>query len=324
MHVLVTGAAGMLGRKLVTRIANEGVAGQKIAKLSLADVVAAPVPEGFAGEAETFAGNLAAPGEAARWVAGRPDMVFHLAAVVSAEAETDFEKGYAVNLDGTRALFDAIRAFGEGYAPRVVMASSIAVFGAPFPDKIGDEFLNAPLTSYGAQKVMGELLLSDYTRRGIFDGVALRLPTLVVRPGKPNKAASGFFSSILREPLVGQEALLPVADDVRHWFASPRSAAGFFTHAAAMDTASIGPRRALNMPGLSATVGEMIEALGRVAGSDAVARIRRVEDKMTARMVAGWARDFDPVRARALGFTADASVDEIIRIHIEDDLGGSL
>ncbi|MBW7921127.1 MAG: SDR family oxidoreductase [Rubellimicrobium sp.] len=322
MHVLITGAAGMLGRKIVAQIAAGGIGGQAVTRLGLADVVPAPVPAGFAGTVDALTGNLADAGVAAAWLAGKPDVILHLAAVVSAEAESDFDKGYAVNLDGTRALFDGIRALG--YHPRVVMASSIAVFGAPFPEKIGDEFFNAPLTSYGTQKAMADLLLSDYTRKGIFDGVALRLPTLIVRPGKPNKAASGFFSSILREPLVGQEALLPVGDDVRHWFASPRRAAGFFAHAAAMDTARIGPRRALNMPGLSATIGEMIEALRRVAGSDAVACIRRVDDPVTEGIVAGWARDFDPVRARALGFVADASLDEIIRIHIEDDLGGSL
>lgn len=322
MHVLITGAAGMLGRKLTARITAEGIGGQPVTRLTLADIVAAPAPAGFTGRIESVAGDMATAGTAAAWLADRPDVIMHLAAVVSAEAEADFDKGYAVNLDGTRALFDSIRALD--YRPRVVMASSIAVFGGPFPDRIDDEFLCAPLTSYGTQKAMAELLLSDYSRKGIFDGVALRLPTLIVRPGKPNKAASGFFSSILREPLIGQEAMLPVPDDTRHWFASPRSAAGFFVHAAAMDTAAIGPRRALNMPGLSATVAEEIEALGRVAGSDAVARIRREHDEMTARMVAGWARDFDTARALALGFTADGSLDEIIRIHIEDDLGGQV
>ncbi len=321
MHVLITGAAGMLGRKLTAQVVAGGIAGQPVARLTLADIVAPPAPTGFDGKVDLLAGDLAAPGVAAGWIEARPGLILHLAAVVSAEAETDFDKGYAVNLDGTRALFDAIRA--QGYMPRVVMASSIAVFGAPFPDRIGDEFLTAPLTSYGTQKEISELLLSDYSRKGILDGVALRLPTLIVRPGTPNKAASGFFSSILREPLVGQEAILPVDEDVRHWFSSPRRAAGFFTHAAGMDTARIGPRRALNMPGVSATVAEMIEALGRVAGSDAVARIRRERDEMIAAIVAGWARDFDPVRARALGFQADDSLDEIIRIHIEDDLGGS-
>ncbi len=196
-------------------------------------------------------------------IAGRPDMIFHLAAIVSGEAEADFEKGYKVNLDGTRALFEAIRLESNKapYRPRVVFASSIAVFGTPFPEKIGDEFFTTPLTSYGTQKAISELLLSDYSRRGFFDGIGIRLPTICIRPGKPNKAASGFFSNILREPLVGEEAILPVDESVRHWFASPRSAVGFFVHAAKLDLDQVGARRNLSMPGLSALVGEEIAAL---------------------------------------------------------------
>jgi nucleoside-diphosphate-sugar epimerase len=259
-------------------------------------------------------------------VASRPDTIFHLAAIVSGEAEADFDKGYAINLDGTRFLFDAIRleSMKSHYKPRVVFSSSIAVFGAPFPEKIGDEFFTTPLTSYGTQKAIGELLLSDYSRRGFFDGIGIRLPTICIRPGKPNKAASGFFSNILREPLVGQEAVLPVSEDVRHWHASPRSAVGFLLHAATMDLGQLGWRRNLSMPGLSATVGEQIEALRRVAGEKAVKLIRREPDPMIAKIVSGWARDFDTSRAASLGFTAERSFDEIIRVHIEDELGGRL
>jgi nucleoside-diphosphate-sugar epimerase len=240
--------------------------------------------------------------------------------VVSGEAEADFEKGYRVNLEGTLRLFEAIRAIGDGYRPRVVFTSSIAVFGAPFPEAIGDEFLSAPLTSYGTQKAVGELLLSDYSRRGFFDGVGLRLPTICVRPGKPNKAASGFFSGIIREPLAGQEALLPVPRSVRHWFASPRAAVGFLLHAAQIDTGRLGNRRNLSMPGVSVTVGEQIEALRRVAGEDAVRRIREAPDPTIQRIVEGWPRNFDARRALELGFRADASFDEIIRIHVADEL----
>src|SRR5918996_1334306 len=214
--------------------------------------------------------------------ARRPDLIFHLAAVVSGEAEADFEKGYRVNLDGTRRLFEAIRK--ENYKPRVVFTSSIAVFGAPFPEAIGDEFLNAPLTSYGTQKAICELLLSDYSRRGFFDGVGLRLPTICVRPGKPNKAASGFFSGIIREPLAGQEAVLPVDDSVLHWHASPRSAVGFLIHAAGLTAEQLGPRINLTMPGVCCTVGEQIEALRRIAGDTAVARIRREPDDLIKRI----------------------------------------
>ena len=204
-------------------------------------------------------------------------VIVHLAAVVSGEAEADFEKGYAVNFDGTRALFEAIRA-QPGYRPRVIFASSIAVYGTPFPEPIPDDFHLTPLTSYGTQKAMCELLLADYSRRGFIDGIGLRLPTVCIRPGAPNKAASGFFSNILREPLAGKEAVLPVEDDVRHWHASPRAAVGFFRHAMRLDLARLGDRRSLAMPGLSATVAEQIEALRRAAGEKAVKLIRREPD----------------------------------------------
>jgi nucleoside-diphosphate-sugar epimerase len=197
------------------------------------------------------------------------------------------------------------------------------VFGAPFPDAIGDEFFHTPLLSYGTQKAIGELLLADYTRRGFMDGIGIRLPTICIRPGLPNKAASGFFSNILREPLAGKEAVLPVSEDVRHWHASPRSAVGFLLHAATMDSAVAGARRNLTMPGLSATVGEEIAALKRVAGDKVAARIKREPDQFIMGIVAGWPRNFDAKRAVQLGFTtAEKTFDDIIRIHIEDELGG--
>ncbi|HEU4442764.1 MAG TPA: D-erythronate dehydrogenase [Burkholderiales bacterium] len=305
--ILIIGAAGMIGRKLSARLAKDG-AGQLI----LHDVVP------FAGSSAVS--DLSMPGEAEKLVASRPDVIFHLAAIVSGEAEADFEKGYRINLDGTRRLFEAVRKVGNGYKPRMVFASSIAVFGAPFPEAIGDEFLNAPLTSYGTQKAIGELLLSDYSRRGFFDGIGIRLPTICVRPGKPNKAASGFFSGILREPLSGQEAVLPVPESVRHWFASPRAAIEFLLHAASIDTAKLGTRRNLSMPGISATVGEQIEALRKVGGEKAVRLIRRQPDPAIMRIVEGWPQNFDARRASALGFRADRSFEEIIRIHVEDEL----
>ncbi len=326
MHVMIIGAAGMIGRKLVERLAAEpGALGHEIARVTLVDMVEPAAPAALSAISATLALDLSSEGSAERLVAARPDVIFHLAAIVSGEAEADFEKGYRVNLDGTRALFEAIRQEGrrERYAPRVIFASSIAVFGQPFPERIGDEFFTTPLTSYGTQKAICELLLADYTRRGFFDGIGIRLPTICVRPGAPNKAASGFFSNILREPLAGREAVLPVDENVRHWFASPRSAVGFFVHAARMDTNRIGPRRNLTMPGLSALVGEEIEALGRVAGAKAVGLIRREPDAVIRAIVAGWPTNFDARRARELGFTAEASFDEIIRIHIEDELGGN-
>lgn len=326
MHILIIGAAGMVGRKLTTALVKSGrVGGKAILRLTLADVVK-PESVAYAGLVETVAADLSAPGEAAKLVASRPDLIFHLAAIVSGEAEADFDKGYRINLDGTRYLLEAIRQEGmqSAYVPKLVFTSSIAVFGAPFPEAIGDEFFSTPLTSYGTQKAICELLLNDYSRRGFVDGIGIRLPTIVIRPGKPNLAASGFFSNILREPLVGQEAVLPVSRDVRHWFASPRAAVGFLIHAAELDTEQLGWRRTLSVPGLSATVGEEIEALRRVAGDKAVTLIKDVPDEKIMSMVAGWPRKFDARRAAALGFKAESSFDEIIRIHIDDELGGRI
>jgi nucleoside-diphosphate-sugar epimerase len=324
MRLLVIGAAGMIGRKLVERLTRDGVlADEPISSMVLVDVVPAsavndrcPVP------IETVAADLARPGVAQEVLHGRPDVIFDLAAVVSGEAETDFEKGYRVNLDATRWLFDAIGAVGGGYRPRMVFSSSIAVFGPPFEDVIGDEQATSPATSYGTQKAIAELLLSDYTRRGMMDGVAIRLPTICVRPGEPNLAASGFFSNIIREPLDGRPAVLPVSLDVRHWFASPRSAVGFLLHAASLDGELIGKRRCLTMPGVSATVAMQIESLRRAAGDGAVALIRQEPDQAIARIIESWPRAFDARRARELGFRAESDFDEIVRVHIEDELGG--
>src|ERR1700682_4783821 len=221
MHILVIGAAGMIGRKLVERLLREKkLGGKAISKLSLQDVVPPLEPREKPFEISTRTGDLSVPGEAAALVADNPDVIFHLAAIVSGEAETDFEKGYRINLDGTRFLYDAIRA--RAYLPRIVFPSSAAVYGAPFDGAIRDDFHLTPLTSYGTQKAIGELLLADYTRRGFLDAIGIPLPSIVVRPGRPNKAASGFFSSIIREPPNGEEAVLAVEERVLHWHASPR------------------------------------------------------------------------------------------------------
>lgn len=323
MRILITGAAGMIGVKLARHLASAGHLGARpISTLQLTDVVMPTAPTGFAGEVDATAADLSAPGVAAQLIAKRPDVIFHLAAVVSGEAEADYEKGYRVNLDSTRELFEAVRTEGlkAPYRPRVIFSSSLAVFGSPLPDAIEDDFLTAPLTSYGTQKAMGELLLNDLSRRGIFEGVTIRLPNICVRPGKPNKAASGFFSSIIREPLSGAESILPVSDDVRGWHASPRAAVGFLAHAAVIDLSSLGARRALNMPGLSVSVGEQIEALRELAGEAAVKLIRRQPDATVARIVGGWPKAFRPERARALGFHAENSFQDIIRIYMQDEL----
>src|SRR6266513_2163680 len=279
-RILVIGAAGMVGRKLLQRLAQDGsLGGSQITHATLHDIVAPQPPRDAAFQARSVASDLSLAGEADKLVAERPSVIFHLAAIVSGEAEADFEKGYRVNLDGTRQLFEAIRKVGAGYKP-----------------------------------------LSVYTRRGFFDGIGIRLPTVCVRPGKPNRAASGFFSGIIREPLNGQQAVLPVSEDVRHWHASPRAAVGFLLHAAALAGERIGPRRNLTMPGLSVTIAEQIAALRRVAGDAPARLIRREPDPAIMRIVKGWPENFDAKRARELGFQADASFEDIIRIYIEEEL----
>ena len=319
MRVLVTGAGGMIGGRLVKRLLRNGtLRGEPIAGLTALDVHA-PEHEGtFA--VDNVAGDVSDFALCRDLVEEAPDVVFHLAAVVSGQAEEEFETGYRVNLDGTRHLLEAIRLKGHGYRPRVVFASSIAVFGAPYPDgAIPDTFHQTPLTSYGTQKAIGELLLADYSRRGFVDGVGLRFPTIVVRPGAANRAASGFFSAIIREPLAGRRANLPVGRDVRHHFASPRSAVEACVHAAELDTARLGDRRTVTLPGVSATVEEELEALRRVAGDGAVALVSEEPDPAVARIVKGWPEAFEARRARELGFRAEEDFDAIVRAYMEDE-----
>ncbi|MDI6024756.1 SDR family oxidoreductase [Corticibacterium sp. UT-5YL-CI-8] len=322
MNILIIGAAGMIGRKLTRALIDKGeINGKPVERLVLADIMQPTAPD-FRGTVETVEADLSQPDIAASLISSRPDLIFHLAAIVSGEAEADFEKGYRVNLDGTLSLFEAIRKAGleQPYMPRLVFTSSLAVFGSPLPDIIGDSQCLTPLTSYGTQKAISELLLADYSRKGFLDGIGIRLPTISIRPGKPNKAASSFFSSILREPLIGEEAVLPVSESVRHWFASPRTAISFLLHAAEIDTAPLGQQRSITMPGLSATVGDQIAALRRAAGNAAVKLIRREPNAAVAEIIDGWPRSFDAQRGEALGFKAESSFDDIIRVHIEDEL----
>ena len=323
MHVLITGAAGMIGRKLTERLARDGALNdQAITALTLLDVVPPAKPASFAGRVPLITGDLAEAGTAEKAIVPRPAVIFHLAGVPSGGAEIDFTLGYHANMDGLRALLEAVRRAASGYRPKIVYSSSMAVFGAPFPPSIPDDFHLTPLTSYGSAKAIAELLLADYTRRGFCEGVGLRLPAICVRPGKPNRAASGVFSSIIREPLAGEEALLTIPEDVLHTHASPRAAVRYLLHAASLPQAALGPRINLSMPGVSCTVGEQIAALRRIAGERVAARIRRAVDPLVATIVAGWPERADAARARELGFTPETSFDEIVRIHIEDELGG--
>ncbi|MEP2139336.1 MAG: NAD-dependent epimerase/dehydratase family protein, partial [Erythrobacter sp.] len=255
---LIIGGGGMVGQKLAYALAASPIAPDDT--VTLFDL---GFPEEGAPAAKRVIGNATDAALIKSLVATRPDTIFHLAAIVSGQAETDFDLGWQVNMAAFQTFLEAVRsehvASGGTYRPRVIFTSSIAVFGPPFPEKIDDAFLCAPQTSYGAQKAISELLLNDYIRKGFCDGMSIRLPTICVRPGKPNLAASSFFSGIIREPLNGQEAILPVDTDVRHWHASPRSAAGFLHHAATLDTSHLGNRRAMNLPGVSCTVEEQIE-----------------------------------------------------------------
>ena len=321
MRVLILGGGGMVGQKLAHKLLAEGLDGTPV-HLTLHDMA---FPDGGAGT-DRRVGNLSTAAEGAALAAERFDVIYFLASIVSGEAETNFDLGWQVNLWPMWHFLEALRAqhraTGGAYVPRVVFTSSIAVFGGPYPDKIGDDFLTSPQTSYGAQKASCELLVQDFSRKGFIDGMSLRLPTICVRPGKANLAASSFFSGIIREPLNGQEAILPVADTVRHWHASPRSAAGFLAHAGTLDTARLENRRALNLPGISCTVAEQIEALRDVAGNNVVALIKPQPDAAIAKIVDGWPRNFAPDRAKALGFQAETSFREIVDVYVAEDLPG--
>jgi len=321
MRVLILGAGGMIGAKLAQRLADDGqLAGQQIQTLDLVDLAEPPVPTGDVSCARR-AVDITRDGALQDLIAARPDVIFHLAAMVSGAAEQDFEGGYLVNVDASRALFEAIRHahLADGYRPRLIFASSLAVYGAPLPDPVPDDQIRTPRSSYGTQKAIVELLLDDYTRRGFFDGVGLRLPTIVIRPGKPNAAASGFFSGILREPLAGQPSVLPVSREVKHWLASPRAAVGFLVHAAGLEPEAFGPRRTLTMPGVTTTVGGQIEALERAAGKGASALIKDVPDPTIIKIIETWPRAFATERATELGFVAESSVDDLIAVYLEDD-----
>jgi nucleoside-diphosphate-sugar epimerase len=331
MRVAIVGANGMIGRKLAAWLGRTAqLAGHEIETLILVDLRPAVTDDRSVVPTEVETGDVADPGFAERVLSTRPNVIFHLAATVMGQAESDFPAGYRINFDTTRGLLDAARRVGNGYCPRFVYASSTAVYGTPYPEIIPEDFFHTPQSSYGTQKAISELLLADYTRRGFVDGIGIRLPTICIRPGASTHGSSGFFSNIVREPLAGREAVLPVAESVRHWFSSPRAAVAYLVHAAAVDGARLGERRSLTMPGISATVGEEIEALRRIAGDQVVKRIRREPDPAMAAIAAGLPQRFVTDRADALGFRADglglgpeASFDDIIRIHFEDDLGGS-
>ncbi len=318
MKISILGGGGFLGRKIAAKLAKDGtLGGEPVTELTLFDVVDPPKPEA-AFPVNAIGGDVVNLPDAA--IPAGTSVVFHLAAVVSAQAEADYDLGRRVNLRGTDAVIDRCRALGS--RPRVVFTSSVASFSADQNSVLPDNTRQIPGNSYGAQKAAAELILADASRRGFLDAVTLRLPTVIVRPGRPNKAASSFFSAIVREPLLGLDTELPVGDDFAVWVCSPRRAVDWLMHAAAMDTGKMGLDRSIDPPGISTTVAHLLQALEQVAPG-ASAHVKRVADKTIAAIVSTWPPAFEALHARTLGFSAHEPVLDIVRAFIEDDLAAT-
>jgi len=322
MRIVITGGGGFLGRKLARAILDRGTltdangTKREVRELVLLDVVERPSLSDP--RVVIVTGDLAGAEPIERAFAQRVDSVFHLAAVVSGEAEQDFDKGWRVNVDATRRWLEACRTQGD--APKFVFTSSVAVFGGDLPNVLADTQQTTPQSSYGAQKAVGELFLHDYTRKGFVDGRALRLPTVSVRPGKPNKAASSFASGIIREPLDGIEAICPVPAETTMWLTSPRRVVENLVVGHEAPASSFGTTRNVNVPGISLSVREMVAALRRVAGDAVADRVRFELDPAIDRIVRTWPRDFDTVLGRKLGMSAGGDFDSAIREYIDDEL----
>jgi len=320
MRVLILGGGGFLGKKLAFALAEKGsLNGRRIASLTLADLhaprpIEAPFPVACVAIDVTDAEAVAA------LIGEGYEAIYHLAAVVSGQAEADFDIGMQVNLMGSINVFEAARLTGE--CPMVIFTSSIAVYGGEVPERIEDWTQLNPQNSYGAQKAAAELLLNDYSRKGFLDGRGLRLPTISIRPGKPNAAASSFMSSIFREPLQGEEAICPVEPDYAHWFLSPRRCIDNLIRAAEVPADALGLNRCFALPGRTHRIGDMVEAMRKVAGDEPVSLIRWEPDEAVRKVVLTWRADFNPAKALKLGFVADESFEDNIRYFLEDDIEG--
>jgi nucleoside-diphosphate-sugar epimerase len=318
MRIVITGGCGFLGRRLALLMLDRGSALGAIDELVLFDNAPSALPLPDDSRIRVVTGDIADRDTVRRLIAHGTGAVFHLAAIVSGQAEADTDLGYRVNLDGARAVLDACRALGS--APRVIFASSLAVYGGALPPAVGDDAALTPQSSYGAQKAIGELLINDYSRKGFIDGRALRLPTVVVRPGLPNRAASTFASSMIREPLSGHDAVCPVSPETVMALASPRRVVASLAHALDLDGDALGPNRVLQLPGYSVSVGDMAEALRRAGGQAAHARLSWQHDPAIQAIVGSWPAALHAPRAEALGFKPDAGIDEAVQFFIEDDL----
>lgn len=315
MKISILGGGGFLGRKIAAKLAADGTLGGKpIRAITLFDIAEPPKPDASFPVTVLSGDIVDLPAGA---IPDETDVVFHLAAVVSAQAEADYDLGRRVNIRGTDAVIDRCRALKN--RPRVVFTSSVASFSANQNMTLPDNTRQLPGNSYGAQKAAAELILADASRRGFLDAVTVRLPTVIVRPGRPNKAASSFFSGIVREPLLGLDTELPVADDFAVWVCSPRRAVDWLLHAAVMDTSKLGLDRSIDPPGISTTVAHLLQALEEAAPG-AASHVKRVADEGIAAIVSTWPPAFEALHARTLGFSAHEPVLEIIRAFIQDDL----
>lgn len=325
MKVLITGGSGFLGQRLVRRLLQrgtlrgQGAQQQSIAEIIVFDRVAPSTTQDP--RVRVIVGDLGDAALMRDLVDAQVGSVFHLAAVVSGQAEADFDLGMRVNLDGARILLEACRRAGP--KPRVVFTSSVAVYGGELPDLVDDSTALAPQSSYGAQKAIAELLLCDYSRKGFVDGRVARVPTVSVRPGRPNLAASSFASGIIREPLHGETAVCPVAAGTRVWLLSPRSAIECLIGLHEVPDEALGTNRKVNLPGVCVSAAQMVDTLRSVAGNDVADRVRWQPDPAVERIVGTWPAAWDTTRARALGLEGDAGFEAIVRAFMEDDMEGS-